>query len=80
MAREHTWSLQDPYTVTLRPPELGTATRGNQSLRASTFSLRSHKDPFAFVRALPRTSDQKIRMKCYLILRKLLYIEYVKYF
>ena len=39
--------------------------------RASTFSVRSHKDPFAFVTALPRSSDPKIRMKCYLILRKL---------
>ena len=39
--------------------------------RASTFSLRSHKDPVAFVSALPRCSDPKIRMKCYLILRKL---------
>ena len=29
------------------------------------------KDPFALVTALPRSSDQKILMKCYLILRKL---------
>ena len=48
--------------------------------RASTFSLRSHKNPFAIVTALPRCSDPKIRMKCYLNLRKLLYIENVKYF
>ena len=41
------------------------------TVRASTFSLRSHKDPFAFDSVLPRSSDQKIRMKCYLILRKL---------
>ena len=40
------------------------------TVRASTFSLRSHEDPFAFVTALPRSSYQKIRMKCYLILRK----------
>ena len=37
----------------------------------ATFSLRSHKDPFAFFTALPRHSDQKISMKCYLILCKL---------
>ena len=30
------------------------------TVRASTFSLRSHRDLFAFVRALPRLSDQKI--------------------
>ena len=35
-----------------------------------TFSLRSHIDPFAFFTALPRLSDQKIRMKFYFILRK----------
>ena len=40
-------------------------------LRASTFSLRSHKDSFAFVTALPQRSDPKIRMKCYLFLRQL---------
>ena len=39
--------------------------------RTSTFSLRSHKDPFAFFTTLPRRSDQKISMKCYLILRKI---------
>ena len=37
----------------------------------STFSLHSHRYPFAFFTALLRHSDQKISMKCYLILRKL---------
>ena len=41
------------------------------TVRASTFSLYSHKDPFTFFTALPRRSDQKISMQCYLILRKL---------
>ena len=44
------------------------------TVRASTFNLHSDKDPFAFVTALPRSSEQKIRMKCYLILRKLHWI------
>ena len=35
--------------------------------RTSTFCLRSHRDPFAFFKALARFSDQKINM----ILRKL---------
>ena len=34
------------------------------TVMTSTFSLRSHKDPLAFVTALPPSSDQKIRMKC----------------
>ena len=34
------------------------------TVMASTFSLRSHKCPFAFFAALPRRSDQKIRTKC----------------
>ena len=38
---------------------------------ASIFCLRSPKDPFGFFIALPRSSDQKISMKCYLILCKL---------
>ena len=42
-----------------------------RTVRASTFSLRSHKDPFSFFTALPRRSDQKISMKSYLILPKL---------
>ena len=50
------------------------------TVRASTFRFRSHKDPFAFLTALPRRSDPKIRMKYYMILRKLQYIEHVKYF
>ena len=33
--------------------------------------LRSHKHPFASFTALPRSSDQKICMKYYLILHKL---------
>ena len=37
----------------------------------TTFTLRSHKDPFSFFTTLPGRSDQKIRLKCYLILRKL---------
>ena len=41
------------------------------TVRASTFSLRSHKDPFAFFTVLSRCSDHKISMKFYLILRKL---------
>ena len=41
------------------------------TVRTSTSCLRSHPDPFAFFTALPRLSDQKISMKCYLILRKL---------
>ena len=41
------------------------------TVRASTFSFRSHKDPFAFFTALPRRSDHKISVKFYLILRKL---------
>ena len=41
------------------------------TLRATIFRLRSHKDHFSFFIALPHCSDQKIRMKCYLILRKL---------
>ena len=40
------------------------------TVRATTFRLRSHKDPFAFFTVLPQRSDQKIKMKCYLILRK----------
>ena len=40
-------------------------------VRISTFSLRSHRDHFAFFTALPRLSDQKISMKCFFILRKL---------
>ena len=40
------------------------------TVRTTTFSLRSHKDPIAFFTAL-RVSDHKITMKCYLILRKL---------
>ena len=42
-----------------------------RTVRASTFSLRSHKDPFAFFTALSRRSDQKISMKLYLSLHKL---------
>ena len=41
------------------------------TVRTSTFSLRSHKDPLAFVTAFPRSSDQEIRMKSYFILRKI---------
>ena len=41
------------------------------TVMASTFSLPSYKVPFAFVRALLRSSDQKIIMKSYLILRTL---------
>ena len=41
------------------------------SLRTSTFTLPSHKDPFAFFATLQRRSDYKINMKSYLILRKL---------
>ena len=32
------------------------------TVRTSTFSLRSHRDPIAFLIALPRVSDQKISM------------------
>ena len=41
------------------------------TVRATTFRLRSHKDPIAFLTAMPRRSDQKISLKCYFILRKL---------
>ena len=41
------------------------------TVRALTFTLRRHGDLFAFFTALPRRSDQKIRIKYYLILRKL---------
>ena len=41
------------------------------TVRTSTFSLCSHSDLFALFTALPRLSDQKISMECYLILRKL---------
>ena len=41
------------------------------TVRVTTFRLRSHKDHFAFFTALPQWSDQKLRMKCYLILHKL---------
>ena len=37
----------------------------------STSCLRNHTDPFDFSTALPRLSDQKIGMKCYLILLKI---------
>ena len=50
---------------------MATLKDASYSLRASTFSLRSHKDPFAFFTALSRRSDLKIRMKFYWILRKL---------
>ena len=39
--------------------------------RTSTSYLRRHTDPFAFFTALPRLSDQKVSMKCYMILCKL---------
>ena len=48
------------------------------TLRTSTFSSRSHKDPFGFFTTLPRRSDQKMSMKWYLFLPEL--IEHVKYF
>ena len=34
------------------------------TIRTSTFSLRSHRDPFVFFTALPRFLGQKISMKC----------------
>ena len=40
------------------------------TVRMSIFSIRSHKGSIAFFTPLPRVSDQKIIMKCYLILRK----------
>ena len=40
-------------------------------LRTLTFSLCSHRDPFAFFTVLPQLSDQKISMKCHFILCKL---------
>ena len=44
--------------------------RGAFSGRTSTFNLRSDRDSIAFFTALPRVSDLKIIVKCYLILLK----------
>ena len=38
------------------------------TVRTSTFTLRRHKDPFAFFTALPRRSDQKINMAYYIMI------------
>ena len=68
------WGKNASYDICLKLRANGNIERRRALLwtvRTSTFSLRSHRDPIAFFTALPRVTDQKSTMKCYLILRKL---------